>query len=604
MASQPKPPFYVLVGVVVIGLIAFSIWRLSPKPNTDTGRSPDKLVLPPVNEKPVVDKNAEKKLPDNAPAAPLTFDKFEIVPEHALPPVTGPSDYTPLSKTNNTVRFSINTWAGWGPIILTNEGFKPGKVWKTSKGDEFKVELVKIDDIVAMRDAYATGKIHIGWATLDMIPLLLETMVHKDGSPRDSRIMPRVYQQIDWSSGGDGIVVREQVKTVADLKGKQIVLAQNSPSQYFALRMLVSGGIQPSEVKFVYTKDAFQAATAFRATPTLTAAVSWSPDIYTLTKDPGNRILVTTAQANKLIADVWFARADFARDNPDVIESLVRGIFDAMEAMEQEDKEKSEAVKKRTAELMAAGYEMKAEDTLAMLGDAHNTNWAENREFFLNKNNPANFQRIWDTAYAVYSHPQVGAIKHKPVPFDQVMDFTFIEKLGKEDKYAKQVDRSRIPFAPLPTSSPEPEGPEIIGNKFYIRFSPNSAELHEKVVRNVDGKKIEEYYDPNVDKVLDKIAELVATFGAARIIIEGHTDSSQRAHVLSGDLPELEAEVKKLSERRAIAVKEALVQKYKFDPNQLSPRGLGWSRPADPANPNNQTLNRRVEVRVYSAEKQ
>ena len=29
------------------------------------------------------------------------------------------------------------------------------------------------------------------------------------GKPKDSRIMPRIYQQVDWSNGGDGIVVRE-----------------------------------------------------------------------------------------------------------------------------------------------------------------------------------------------------------------------------------------------------------------------------------------------------------------------------------------------------------------------------------------------------------
>ena len=75
--------------------------------------------------------------------------------------------------------------------------------------------------------------------------------------------MPRVYQQVDFSNGGDGIVVRESIKTAADLRGKKMVLAQNSPSHYFALNMLVSGGVQPPEVKMIFTEDAFQAAAAF-----------------------------------------------------------------------------------------------------------------------------------------------------------------------------------------------------------------------------------------------------------------------------------------------------------------------------------------------------
>ena len=104
---------------------------------------------------------------------------------------------------DRTVRFAINVWAGWSPIIYANNGFKPGKVWKTPGGKDFKLELVLIDDPIAMRDAYAAGNLHVGWATLDMLPLFLE------GLRKDSRVMPRVYQQVDWSNGGDGIVVRD-----------------------------------------------------------------------------------------------------------------------------------------------------------------------------------------------------------------------------------------------------------------------------------------------------------------------------------------------------------------------------------------------------------
>ena len=183
-------------------------------------------------------------------------------------------------------------------------------MWKTPGGKDFKVELVLIDDPVAMRDAYAAGNLHVGWATLDMLPLFLE------GLRKDSRVMPRVYQQVDWSNGGDGIVVRDAIKTMADLRGKTVVLAQNSPSHFFVLNALINAGVQPAEVEFKFTQDAFQAAAAFNADKRLAGVVSWAPDIYNLEKVKGNRMLVTTATANKLIADVWFARADFAKDNP------------------------------------------------------------------------------------------------------------------------------------------------------------------------------------------------------------------------------------------------------------------------------------------------
>jgi ABC-type nitrate/sulfonate/bicarbonate transport system substrate-binding protein len=606
MNGQPKPGFYIAVVAIVIALVSLGIWRFTRTRDTDEGPKKDAPDI--VLDDPTKKVEPPKKV-DFAPGDDPedkkggyvfqpTFADYDIVPSQALPPVTAASSYKALKDTDNTIRFAINTWAGWGPIILANNGFQPGKVWKSPQGSEFKVELVKIDNIVTMRDAYTSGEVHIGWATLDMMPVLLQTMVDKDGNPRDSRYMPRIFQQIDWSSGGDGIVVRENIKTVSDLRGKQVVLAENSPSQYFLLRMLISSGVQPREVMYLHTRDAYQAATAFNDPKRkgLAGCVSWAPDIYRLTeKGSGNRMLVNTAQANKLIADIWFARADFARDYPDLIEALVRGIFDAMVEME------SDAGKDRLVPLMAKGYELGEQATRDMLGDAHITNWAENREFFLNKNNPTNFERIWNTAYTLYSHPQVGTIRHKPVPFDQVMDYTFIQELGKEDKYAKQIDKSHKPFSPLPADTPV-EGPEILGNKFYIRFAPNKSDPLLKVTREKDGAQVEELYDPNAPKVLQDIAELAGNFGAARIIIEGHTDSSRRNEVLPGDLPDLSTEVKKLSEKRAAAVKEVLVEKYKLDPNQLTPRGLGWTRPADPANPNEHGLNRRVEVRIYSAE--
>jgi NitT/TauT family transport system substrate-binding protein len=448
---------------------------------------------------------------------------------------------------------------------------------------------VLIDDPVAMRDAYAQGEVHIGWATLDMVPLFMEGFVDKTGKPRDSRIMPRIYQQIDWSNGGDGIVAREAIKTVADLRGKKIVLAQNSPSHYFLLNMLVSGGVQPGEVDMTFTTTAFEAAAAFNAQKDLAAAVSWAPDIYNLADAKGNRMLVNTQTANKLIADVWFARADFAKDHPDKIEALVRGIFDSMEELKKEDR-KAEA-----ARLMAEGYNIPASETINMFADAHNTNWAENFQFFLNQNNPTNFERVWSQAYYLYR--RIGAIGHQPVSFDKVMDYSIIEKLGKEPKYRSQRDEYRVQLAPKAVTQIQAESDEILTNTIVIQFYPNSWDLYKKINRDENGQVTEVLYDPNVDNVLAEVAKLAGQFGAARIIVEGHTDSSREGQVPA-------SLVKELSQNRANAVLEALVNKYDMDRNRFAASGKGWDQPADPNDPNNHAKNRRVEIKVYSAEKE
>ena len=514
-------------------------------------------------------------------AVPTTVKEYTFKPAEKLPPVKGVSAYKPLE--DDTVRFALNVWAGWAPIIRANNGFKPGKVWRTPAGKPFKIELVLIDDPVQMRDAYAAGEVPIGWATLDMLPLFVDSFA------KDSRIMPRVYQQVDFSNGGDGIVVRESIKTVRDLAGKKLVMAQNSPSQFFALNMLVAGGLQPADVEMVYVNTAFEAAAAFNRDKSIAGCVSWAPDIYNLADAKGNRMLVTTQTANRLIADVWFARADFAKDHPDMIEAIVRGIFDAMDEL------KSESARKEVAQLMADGYTIPAADALSMLGDAHSTNWAENYQFFINRNNPANFERIWKQAYMLYR--RIGAISNNPVPFDQVMDFSVIQKLGKEPKYAESKDEYGAALSPKTVQQIRAENEEILTNTIVIHFFPNSAELRKKVIRRIDGKDVEEPYDARVELVLDEAGALAKQFGNARIVVEGHTDSSMKGAVPA-------AMVRELSLERARAVKDALVEKFKFDDNRFAVDGLGWDRPADDDHPDNHALNRRVEIKVYAAEKE
>ena len=60
--------------------------------------------------------------------------------------------------------------------------------------------------------------------------------------------------------------------------------------------------------------------------------------------------------------------------------------------------------------------------------------------------------------------------------------------------------------------------------------------------------------------------------------------------------------VKQLSDDRARAVKEALVTKFKFDPNKFTTEGCAWDAPYSESDPKNQALNRRVEISVYQPE--
>lgn len=556
-----KPAAWILIVLVVLALVAIGVWSargvLFPAPAT--GGAISASDLPGAGE------------PEAPDATGITTVKeYKYVPGERLPEVRGAASYRPM--TDDTVVLGLNVWAGWAPIFFANGGTEPNPDSLFFEKYGFKVAIKIIDSPAASIQAFASGDIHATAWTLDMIPLFYEQLA------ADSRALPRAFLQVDWSNGGDGVVARDTIQSIGDLKGKKIALAQHSPSHYLILNLLINAGLQPSDVDFRFTEDAFQAAAAFNAERSLAACVSWAPDIYQLSEVRGNKLLVSTATANKLIADVMFARADFVRDNPEVIDGLVRGFFDAIEEL------KTEANKDAVAAIMAKAYGLPLEDARGMLGDAHWTNFAENREFFLNQNNPTNFERYWETASILYL--KLGSISNA-VRFDQVMDFTFIRKLESVEPYASSRDEYGVTFTPRGVAAIQAESTEILTNVQRIHFFPNSFDLFYK---KPDGT----LYDPTVTKVLEEVGRLAGQFGMARITIEGHTDASMRGRV------PLEA-VRELSLNRANAVKQELVRRFDFQPNQFSVDGVGWNTELEPGN---HALNRRVEIKVFPLEAQ
>ncbi len=550
--------------LLILGLIATGAYVVSKRGIGGGGSSPA----------PAAEGN-QTEAPDTKGVT--TVSEYKYVPGDKLPAVKGVSQYK-WDANQKTVRFSYNVWGGWLPVIAANHGTKPNTDSVFFKKYGFKVEMVLMDDPVVARDAFAAGEVQTLWGTVDMMTLFAPEL------GRDSRTSPRILQQVDWSSGGDGIVVRNTIKSVADLKGKTITLAGNSPSEYYLNSLLLSAGLRPSDVKVKYTATAFEAAAAFVADKNVDACVSWAPDIYKITERvAGTRILSSTGDANKLIADVYAVRADFAKDHPDIVEGLIAGIFEGMDMVKEKPEE--------PAKWMADAFGMKPAEVMSMRGDSHLTNFPENIQFFLNASNPTNFERTWKNASYVYR--ELGRIP-APVQFDQVMDFSVIQALQKKGAFANQADESQTSFTPASYRKTPAEAP-ILTQTIRINFFPNSANPYEPARDDNDKQVTGKLYDPNVDATLEQVARLSGQFARAVILIEGHADSSMK-----GKAP-MQA-VRDLSLARAEAIKRALIDKYKFDPNKFSIEGKGWDVPADPTQPGNQALNRRVEISVFPPE--
>ena len=93
---------------------------------------------------------------------------------------------------------------------------------------------------------------------------------------------------------------------------------------------------------------------------------------------------------------------------------------------------------------------------------------------------------------------------------------------------------------------------------------------------------------PESTPTLDDIAETLRQHGDLRLRIEGHTDNTGSADAN-----------RQLSERRAAAVRDHLVQREGIDASRLESAGLGQTAPAaDNATPEGRQTNRRVELVV------
>ncbi len=569
----------IVLTIIVLAVVGFGMYRWWDKIAPQS--KPQNVSVDVAKVKKAIDE--AKTVPADIPLLAGT-NAATLVERSGIPAVSGVSDYKKETKDGKPiVEFPINVWPGWAPIIMANGGMDPNDQSVFAKKYGFYVHLAIVDDPVKARDLFASGQSHILWGTLDMIALFAPELV------KDSRTVPVVCQQIDFSAGGDGVVARGDIRSVNDLrikdgKRKKVVLAQNSPSHYLIMSLLIDAGIDPGDIDFKWSADAPSAAKIFVQDPSYDAFVGWSPDIYNVTdKLKGSRLVVTTGTANHLIADVWAVRNDFYRDHPEVVAGLVRGIFEGVDMVRKDPS--------RAAQALATAFSLPVEDCKNMVGkdggvsegDAHLTNYRENAKFFLDPFNPANFEVVWNSASTIYK--SLGSISSS-VPAAKVKATTVLA--GMSEAYKDVRDLSQPTFKPdaLMKMSAEAGAGQVLTKAVLISFEPNKSVLDAS-------------YDATIPATLEEIGKLAGRFGNAYIIIEGNTDASRKG-IVPTDL------VRQLSYDRADAVRKAIMEKYQFDPNKFKVVGNGWDNPlpgcTDPSNADNNKKNRRVEVKVFPLE--
>ena len=437
---------------------------------------------------------------------------------------------------DETLRVQLVSWGGYAPGLYFNEGAEANLRSRFYKEYGFKVDFKLENDLIVAMESWLAGEYDVIVQTADAFPLYT--------APDEiNAANPRAFMQVDWSRGGDAIIVKRGIKSVNDLKGKTIAVAVPSPAQTLLITSLEAAGLNYNDVKVIKTTDNLKAAELFR-TNDVDAAVVWSPDDIIATRDvPGSSILLNTESQTNVIADIMVATQDVIDGKRQMFNDFYEGWMKGV--AELNNKSNQEKAAKYLAELNGVS----TDDALGMMSVVKWTSHGDNVNFF-----GLNSSYKGMTGKELYTK----------------MSKNFV-KTGDADKTAPSW-RSVIYTGAIQNAS-ELEGAKYAAEKSKV-FTP--ATPKDKVVAPIATKPVsisfatgQSQLTANAKTIIDlQFAEVAKAFAGTKIRIEGNTDSTGS---LQNNIT--------LSQKRAQSVASYLQQEYGLDRNRFVILGNGPNKP-------------------------
>lgn len=462
-------------------------------------------------------------------------------------------------KDDKTLRVQLVTWGGYAPGLYFNEGAQANIRSRFLKDYGFKVDFKVENDLINAMNAWIGGEYDVLVQTADAFPLYT--------APDDiNQYKPTAFMQVDWSRGGDAIIVKRGINTINDLKGKKIAVAVPSPAQTLLITSLEAAGLKYSDVEVKAVPDNLQAAQLFRSKD-IDAAVVWSPDDILATRDvPGSKILLTTKEQSHIIADIMFAKGDFINNNKEMINGFYEGWMKGVEEL------KNESNQKKAAKYLAELNGVSVDDALGMMSVVKWTNHADNKNFF-GLNNDYKGQKGQDL-YSKMSEKfvETGDSDKLAPAWRSVINATPV--LAADAKLAVQKPEVSKVFKPKATDK---TASAISTKPVSISFNTGKFEL-----------------DRNAKTIIDlQFADVAKTFGNTKIRVEGNTDNVGSTQMNM-----------QLSEKRARSVAAYLQSEYGMDPNRFIVVGNGPNNPVPGCESNStescKAKNRRTDFQLIA----
>lgn len=460
------------------------------------------------------------------------------------------------SDDDNVIRVGVVTWGGYAGGQYFNEGFAANTDSRFYKDYGFKVEFKILDDPTASRAAWKNDEVQLLWATVDALPTEMPGLADYD---------PKVVFQSDWSRGGDAIVVRRGITSVADLRGKQIAVAEMSPSHSFLIWLLEAGGMSSSDVRIKAVPSPVEAAEAFKSN-SVDAAVVWSPfDEECVKKVPGARVLQSTRNASNIIADVFIAKGEWLEKNRTRVQQLYEGWMKGAAEINNNDSNKRKAAK-----ILAENFEgFTEEDAYGSINNVRLATHGDNLNFFgLNRNfkgvTGEELYRRMTTAYQKLGYAE-----------------------GKVPVWANASWPKAVNGTSLTGAANEGEGQKSFTNMTESESKTKEAVATKRV--SISFRSGEYALDDNAKYIVDnEMVPIAKAFSGSRIRVEGNTDNvgNRDANIA-------------LSRRRALSVIDYLVSQYGMPRNRFIVVGNGPDKPvAGNESTEGKSKNRRTDFEL------
>ena len=290
------------------------------------------------------------------------------------------------------IALGMSGWTGFAPLTLAKEAglFKKHGLDVTIKKIPQKDRHLALAS-GSIQCAATTVETHVAW--------------NANGVP-----ITQIFQ-MDKSYGADGIAVRNDVKSFADLKGKTVAVSAPGTAPYFGLAwMLSKNGMSMKDVKLV-SLEPQPAAQAFVAGQN-DAAMTYEPYLSTVRANPqAGKILATTLDY-PMVMDTVGCDPKWLKANPKAAAALTKSYFDALEMVKAEPA--------KANELMGSAVKQSGEAFAKSSAYLRWQDHAANQKFFAGE-----IQDFMKQAAAILL--EAGVIRNLPDDYTAMVDTQFIK---------------------------------------------------------------------------------------------------------------------------------------------------------------------------------